>query len=498
MPNPEPPGPFSTGHMADSPFEGGSSFDPAETVVALGAPSSSSNSASQQPSGAVTNVPQGQGYPHQNVPGTMSPPPRGQGYPSQNVPGTMSPPPRGQGYPSQNVPGTMSRPPQGQSYPSQNVQGAVTRIPQGQGYPNQNAPGGDPRFANAGMQGGQWNDPRNFNQPAPMPMPQQGAYGQPAFSNGPAPSWQSPQGGQPSAQGFGQPPAQGFGSSGPFSSSNAGSSSSGSSAGMGSAGANANPSQQGASSRAHSSRKGEGSRSSKRNAANEEVGKGIWLLVGGMVFLFIVISIILYNHFAAPAPVIDSVPETTQNVYVPPSGDTGFLDPVSGEPVDPATTPYFVDLGGTTFYFTADDHRSRFMADPYKYVTPQYKVNPNAPPANVVPDAESGTATEPEPESVPDTSVHTAEPDSNSGIDNEYSAPGSEVPSEAPSSVESAPSYNDVPPPDDSGSYEEEEVVPPSGDADFAPPGSGNAGSQAPPRSQGTGGSSEDTPGWVP
>ncbi|MCR5661428.1 MAG: hypothetical protein K6G50_04785 [bacterium] len=586
MPNPEPPGPFSTGHMADSPFEGGSSFDPAETVVALGAPSSSSNSASQPPpSGAVTNVPkgqgfpnqivpgtmsrppqgqgypnqnvpgtmsrppQGQGYPNQNVPGTMSRPPQGQGYPNQNVPGTMSRPPQGQGYPNQNVPGTMSRPPQGQAYPNQNVQGAVTRVPQGQGYPNQNVPGGmnrppqgqgypnqnvpgtmsrppqgqgypnqnvpgavtripqgqgypnqnmpggDPRFANAGMQGGQWNGPQNYGQSGPMP--QQGPYGQPAFNNGPAPSWQSPQGGQPSAQGYGQPPSQGFGPSGPFSNPGAGSPPSGSSAGSGSVGSNANSAPQGAAAKTHSSRRSDGSRSSRRNA-NEEVGKGVWLLVGGMVFLFIVISIILYNHFAAPAPVIDAVPENTQNVYVPPSGDTGFLDPVSGEPVDPATTPYFVDLGGTTFYFTADDHRSRFMADPYKYVTPQYKVNPNAPPANAVPDADGGGTSVPEPESVPDTSGNTAEPDANSGMDNGYSAPENDVPSDTSGSVESAPSYNDVPPPDDSGSYEEEEVVPPSGDADFAPPGSGNAGAQVPADGQGAGGSSEDTPGWVP
>ena len=488
----EPPGPFSTGHMADSPFEGGSSFDPAETVVALGAPSSSSNSSSQpMPGGAVTNVPQGQGSVNPNVMGTMSPPPKKQGYPNQNVPGAMNRPPQGQSYPNQNVPGAMNRLPQGQGYPNQNLpSGAVTNVPQSHGYPHQNMPGVDPRFANAGMQGGQWNGPSNYNQPAPMP--QQGQYGQPAFNGGPAPSWQAPQGGSPSAQGYGQPPAQGFGGSGPFSNPGAAAPSSG--AGSNAAGA-AQPS---SSSRAHSSRKADGSRSSKRNAANEEVGKGIWLLVGGMVFLFIVISIILYNHFMAPAPVMEPIPETTQNVYVPPTGDTGFLDPVSGEPVDPATTPYFVDYGGATFYFTSDDHRSRFMAAPLKYVTPQYKANPNAPPVNMPQGGDGNANAVPEPEGMPDTPADVSEPDGSDSMNNGYTAPETDVPADTSGSAESAPSYNDVPPPDDSGTYEEEEVVPPSGDADFAPPGSGSAGGQVPADGQGAGGSSEDTPGWVP
>ncbi len=44
------------------------------------------------------------------------------------------------------------------------------------------------------------------------------------------------------------------------------------------------------------------------------------------------------------------------------------IDPVCGMAVDPATTPYRHDRGGTTYYFCRDGCLSRFRAEPERFL----------------------------------------------------------------------------------------------------------------------------------
>ncbi|HWL05642.1 MAG TPA: heavy metal translocating P-type ATPase [Xanthobacteraceae bacterium] len=60
------------------------------------------------------------------------------------------------------------------------------------------------------------------------------------------------------------------------------------------------------------------------------------------------------GHHAAPEPAADKV-----------------LDPVCGMTVDPAKTPHHHDHGGTTFHFCSAGCRTKFAADPDKYLSPR-------------------------------------------------------------------------------------------------------------------------------
>src|SRR6187455_167185 len=56
---------------------------------------------------------------------------------------------------------------------------------------------------------------------------------------------------------------------------------------------------------------------------------------------------------------------------VPPSPTTGEIkDPVCGMTVDPATTPHRHVHGGQSYFFCSGGCRTRFAADPAKYLDP--------------------------------------------------------------------------------------------------------------------------------
>src|SRR5579884_22557 len=49
--------------------------------------------------------------------------------------------------------------------------------------------------------------------------------------------------------------------------------------------------------------------------------------------------------------------------------NTGAVDPVCGMTVDPARTPHHCSHGGETYYFCGERCRSKFVADPPKYLS---------------------------------------------------------------------------------------------------------------------------------
>ena len=68
----------------------------------------------------------------------------------------------------------------------------------------------------------------------------------------------------------------------------------------------------------------------------------------------------------------------TSDASQPASSST--LDPVCGMTVDPATTTVSHDHGGTTYYFCCDGCRTKFLADPDRYLSPVTDDSPPPPP----------------------------------------------------------------------------------------------------------------------
>jgi len=55
------------------------------------------------------------------------------------------------------------------------------------------------------------------------------------------------------------------------------------------------------------------------------------------------------------------------------------VDPVCGMAIDPATSKHYLDHAGTTFHFCSAGYRSKFEADPAKYLTPRAEPAPAKP-----------------------------------------------------------------------------------------------------------------------
>jgi len=63
--------------------------------------------------------------------------------------------------------------------------------------------------------------------------------------------------------------------------------------------------------------------------------------------------------------------------------DTKVKDPVCGMTVDPATTPHLAEHDGQAFHFCSAGCRTRFVADPGKYLAPDQTPAPAAPPGTI-------------------------------------------------------------------------------------------------------------------
>ncbi|MBI1198894.1 MAG: heavy metal translocating P-type ATPase [Phenylobacterium sp.] len=61
----------------------------------------------------------------------------------------------------------------------------------------------------------------------------------------------------------------------------------------------------------------------------------------------------------------------------------GALDPVCGMTVDPAKTPHHAEHEGRTFHFCGAGCRTKFMADPAKYLAGEKPAEPEAPPGTI-------------------------------------------------------------------------------------------------------------------
>src|SRR6266851_2242439 len=61
------------------------------------------------------------------------------------------------------------------------------------------------------------------------------------------------------------------------------------------------------------------------------------------------------------------------------AAENGVRDPVCGMTVDPQKTPHRHDHGGRTFYFCGAGCKTRFAADPAKYLAPAETVAPAVP-----------------------------------------------------------------------------------------------------------------------
>ena len=64
------------------------------------------------------------------------------------------------------------------------------------------------------------------------------------------------------------------------------------------------------------------------------------------------------------------VPEHSQHPVAQPALASQVLDPVCGMSVDPNTTRYRVERGGTTTYFCSEPCQAKFLADPARYLKP--------------------------------------------------------------------------------------------------------------------------------
>lgn len=162
-------------------------------------------------------------------------------------------------------------------------------------------------------------------------------------------------------------------------------------------------------------------------------------LLGGM---FAALGLVAFFAFAVaerstvgvagPSPMAARPGETLEVLDGPVTSDGRFLDPVTREPLDPATAPYQADLYGTTFYFGSRASFDRFREDPLKYVKARVKVNVQLQPEPAAPPTEpAAVPTEaPVEEGLPPAPGDVASP----GGDAQWS-----VPAEAPPPIEEGP-----------------------------------------------------------
>ena len=66
-----------------------------------------------------------------------------------------------------------------------------------------------------------------------------------------------------------------------------------------------------------------------------------------------------------------------------PAAETNVKDPVCGMTVDPATTPHHAEHAGHAFHFCGAGCRTKFVADPVKYLAPDQASAPVAPPGTI-------------------------------------------------------------------------------------------------------------------
>ena len=70
-----------------------------------------------------------------------------------------------------------------------------------------------------------------------------------------------------------------------------------------------------------------------------------------------------------------SKPAPHRHHHRPPAGEAALaIDPVCGMTVDPAASPYRHDYRQRTYYFCAAGCRSKFAADPEKYLKPAVRL----------------------------------------------------------------------------------------------------------------------------
>src|SRR5262245_28943298 len=67
----------------------------------------------------------------------------------------------------------------------------------------------------------------------------------------------------------------------------------------------------------------------------------------------------------------------------PTLGAAQALDPVCGMTVDPATTPHRHSHQGETYYFCSGGCRTKFAADPAKYLSGKKPAEPPGPPGTI-------------------------------------------------------------------------------------------------------------------
>lgn len=136
-----------------------------------------------------------------------------------------------------------------------------------------------------------------------------------------------------------------------------------------------------------STRSGSGRSSSGRSKLSSIGPLGIppvgWLLVAGVAFLAITIFLVWYNASMAPPP--EKLPVPKEPIPTLPANileEYSSTDPVSKKPVS-STSPYRLEVYGTTFIFENEANMRAFSEDPTRYVKPRIKVR--------VQDVESGS-----------------------------------------------------------------------------------------------------------